>query len=58
MTWLAAALLVKTRGLVNRVRGRRDWTGLTVTCPGCTEPSPHDAHLAAGALTYLGGRPR
>lgn len=57
MTWLAAFLIVKTRGLVNRVLRRRDWTGLTVPCHGCAEPSPHDAHLAAGALAYLGGRP-
>ncbi len=57
MTWIAAVLLVKARGLVNRLRGRRDRTGLTVDCPGCGDPSPHDAHLAAGALTYLGGRP-
>lgn len=57
MTWLAAMLVVKLRGAINRLRGRRDWTGLTVDCHGCDDPSPHDAHLAAGALAYLGRRP-
>lgn len=57
MTWIAAFLLVKARGAVNRLCRRRDWSGLTVHCTGCDSPDPHDAHLAAGALTYLGGRP-
>jgi hypothetical protein len=36
--------------------GRRsDRSGLTVACDPaqCTEPDPHDAHLAPGALRYL-----
>lgn len=31
-----------------------DETGLTVPCGGCKDPSPHDAHLAPGALERLG----
>lgn len=32
-----------------------DPTGLTVPCTGCGDPSPHDSHLAPGALDRLGG---
>lgn len=34
-----------------------DETGLTVPCGGCGDPSPHDAHLAPGALEQLGAPP-
>lgn len=50
-------LLVRARGLVNLLRGRpAHRSGLTSPCRGCADTSPHDAHLAAGALTYLRGR--
>ncbi len=57
MKWLLAMLLVRARGLINWVRpGHPDVGGLTVPCHGCESPWPHDAHLARGALTFLGGR--
>lgn len=54
-----ARLLVTARGLLNRVIGRSMHArGLTVPCRGCTNQSPHDSHLAAGALEVLGGASR
>lgn len=54
--WLAW-LLVRARGLTNLILGRgMHRSGFTVPCRGCTVTSPHDSHLARGALTVLGGR--
>jgi hypothetical protein len=57
MKWVLAALLVRSRSVWQTVRHRSYRSGLTVPCDGCTDPWPHDAHLASGALTFLGGRP-
>lgn len=52
---MMTTLRIKARGFVNRARGRGDQSGLTVPCNGrCGDTSPHDAHLAPGALDYLG----
>lgn len=56
--WVFAVVLVRLRGLCNRLLRRRDWTGLTVPCHGCDAAGPHDAHLAAGALRFLSGARR
>lgn len=55
---LPAWLVVRARGLVNLLAGRpAHRSGLTVPCGGgCGDLTPHDAHLAVGALTYLRGR--
>jgi hypothetical protein len=46
---------VKVRGLWYLVTGRSmHRSGLTVPCHGCNSTDPHDAHLAAGTLVYLG----
>ncbi len=59
MTLPIARLMVATRGMVNRLIGRSmHASGLTVPCRGCTDASPHDSHLAAGALVVLGSRSR
>ena len=51
----AARLAVRARSRRNRFVGGDD-SGLTVPCKGgCGDDSPHDAHLAFGALRYLGG---
>lgn len=50
-----AWLLVRARGLANWLAARpAHRSGLTVPCRGCSCSDPHDAHLALGALTYLG----
>lgn len=57
MTRFLAAAVVRFRGLVNLLAGRTAHrSGLTKPCRGCADTSPHDAHLAVGALTYLGRR--
>jgi hypothetical protein len=54
MKVLIAVVAVRVRGWWHALLGRSDRTGLTVPCNGCSDPWPHDAHLARGALTYLG----
>lgn len=58
MKILAATTAVHLRGWLYTLLRRADRTGLTYPCRGCGEPWPHDAHLARGALTYLGRHSR
>lgn len=54
--YVVAWLLVHVRGLAYWAAGGPDRTGLTVPCRGgCGDTDPHDAHLARGSITYLGG---
>lgn len=52
---LLIRLIISARGMYYRFTGRsmhRD--GLTTPCSGCNDTSPHDSHLAPGALAWLG----